>query len=391
MLNAVLKIVGGKQDGKLIPLPTKKFLIGTEQDCHLRPSSDSVSRHHCAISIDNFGVRVRDLGSSNGTFLNGTRLVGVQAAQPGDNLKVGILEFKIQFQLEGAEVPSDSGSNTTFSLNDFDLDRAAPAELAEETVIVGGDTALIVPTDSEAGQVQPMAEPTPEAPLPETIEAVPAAESAVEPVAPETVPAVASAAPLESPTQAMPAQPAAPQPMDPAYGQQVPQPGMPFPGQQAPGQQMPGQPMPGQPMPGQMPGYPPMQQPGYPYGMPQQQQPFNPYMPQQQQPGYPPMQQPQYGMPYPQQPQPFPPQPMPGYPAQPVAPVPRPAPEAVAPLNDDEDEYEDDELEEPEMVLPPPEETGIKDEKKSETPEEKSAAPAPNPAADILKKYSERR
>ena len=32
MLNAVLKVVGGKQDGKLIPLGTKKFLIGREQD-----------------------------------------------------------------------------------------------------------------------------------------------------------------------------------------------------------------------------------------------------------------------------------------------------------------------------------------------------------------------
>ncbi len=43
MLHAVLKVVGGKQDGKLILLNTKKFLIGREQDCHLRPGSESVA------------------------------------------------------------------------------------------------------------------------------------------------------------------------------------------------------------------------------------------------------------------------------------------------------------------------------------------------------------
>jgi hypothetical protein len=382
MLNAVLKIIGGKQDGKLIPLPTKKFLIGREQDCHLRPSSDSVSRHRCVINIDDFGIRVRDLGSSNGTFLNGTRLVGTQAAKSGDNLKVGTLEFEIQFQ-ENEAALSDSGSNTTFSLNEFDLDPAA----ADETVMLGGDTAVM---NAAAAAESPTE--TVEAPVPvEATAAVDAGAPTIQP-APEAAPIEQPTAQLTAPVVAEPA--AVPQ-VDPAIAaQQQIQPGMQYPGQQMPGQPMPGQPMPGQPMPGQPmpgqmmpPGYPqPMQQPGYPY--PQQQQPFNPYMPQQQ-PGYPPMQQPQYGAQYPQQPQPFPQQPMQGYPAQqPVAPASAPAPEY-----DEEDEEEYDDVDEPAVVLPPPEETGLKEEKKSDDDggDDKPSAPQSNPAADILKKMSERR
>ena len=70
MLQANFKVVGGRHHGKMIPLATKKFLIGREQDCHLRPNSELMSRHHCVFAVDDFSVRVRDLGSTNGTFVN---------------------------------------------------------------------------------------------------------------------------------------------------------------------------------------------------------------------------------------------------------------------------------------------------------------------------------
>ena len=62
MVAAELKVVGGKHAGQVIPLNRRKFLIGREQDCQLRPNSDMVSRHHCVFSIDDFSVRLRDLG-----------------------------------------------------------------------------------------------------------------------------------------------------------------------------------------------------------------------------------------------------------------------------------------------------------------------------------------
>jgi pSer/pThr/pTyr-binding forkhead associated (FHA) protein len=76
MLQAVLRVLSGRQNGAFIPLPVGKFLIGREEDCQLRPNSELVSRHHCVFTNDDFTLRLRDLGSTNGTFVNGERLRG---------------------------------------------------------------------------------------------------------------------------------------------------------------------------------------------------------------------------------------------------------------------------------------------------------------------------
>lgn len=356
MLQALLKVKGGKQDGKLIPLDTKKFLIGREQDCHLRPGSESVSRHHCVINVDEYAVRIRDLGSSNGTWLNGSRIIGVQEAQPGDTLKVGTLEFEMVFSKSGAPVAvgeGDEKGGTTFNLTEFALE---DAESMGDTTVMSGDTAVINKSELTAaeepieGETEAAATAEPEAPAEE---AVPEEAAATE----EADPAPAEATPV--PQQ---------QPMDPNMAPQ--QPG--YPPQQP---QMPG--YGGYPQ--QMPGYPP-QMPGYPgYGMPQ--------------PGYG-MPQPGYGMPQPGygMPQPgygMPQQPM-GYPQMmPQQPMPQQPMEPAA------EEYEEEEtvasIDEPAIKLPDPSETGLKEpEKKADDGAPKAAAP-PNPAEEILKKYKTRR
>src|SRR5262249_58225643 len=52
-----------------------KCVVGRSRDCDVQlPSTPEflrVSRHHCVLNIDALAVQVRDLGSRNGTFLNG--------------------------------------------------------------------------------------------------------------------------------------------------------------------------------------------------------------------------------------------------------------------------------------------------------------------------------
>ena len=96
MLQAKLQIVGGKHHGKVIPLVKNKFLIGREQDCHLRPSSEMVSRHHCAFTLDEYTLRLRDLGSTNGTLLNDERVRGEVKLKTGDRVQIGPLVFEIR-------------------------------------------------------------------------------------------------------------------------------------------------------------------------------------------------------------------------------------------------------------------------------------------------------
>src|SRR5262245_39867811 len=95
MLQVDLKVLEGRQQGKTIPLNVRQFLIGREQDCHLRPNSDLVSRHHCVFTLDDYTVRLRDLGSTNGTFVNGERIQGQVVLKAGDHVAVGKLSFEM--------------------------------------------------------------------------------------------------------------------------------------------------------------------------------------------------------------------------------------------------------------------------------------------------------
>lgn len=95
MLEVELKVLEGRQQGKTIPLHVRQFLIGREQDCHLRPNSDLVSRHHCVFTLDDFSLRLRDLGSTNGTLVNGERIQGQVVLKAGDHVSVGKLSFEI--------------------------------------------------------------------------------------------------------------------------------------------------------------------------------------------------------------------------------------------------------------------------------------------------------
>ena len=108
MVSAELKVVGGKHVGQVIPLNRRKFLIGREQDCQLRPNSEMVSRHHCVFSVDDYSVRLRDLGSTNGTLVNGERIRRDVVLVAGDIIVIGNLEFELVIRPGVTAVESDS-------------------------------------------------------------------------------------------------------------------------------------------------------------------------------------------------------------------------------------------------------------------------------------------
>ena len=95
-----LKVLSGKNSGKEISVPVKRFLIGRADDCHLRPKSDAISRNHCAILVGDEEVVIRDLNSRNGTLLNGKPVKGDQVLATGDVLKIGKIEFELLITLD---------------------------------------------------------------------------------------------------------------------------------------------------------------------------------------------------------------------------------------------------------------------------------------------------
>lgn len=73
-----------------------RFLIGRDARCQLRPSSDFVSKLHCAIEVSEDKVVLRDLGSRNGTFHNGEQVTKPVQLKAGDEVRIGPLFFEIK-------------------------------------------------------------------------------------------------------------------------------------------------------------------------------------------------------------------------------------------------------------------------------------------------------
>lgn len=81
----------------LIPLEKAIVFIGRQADCDISLThSRKISRRHCCIAQVNHKFIVRDLGSTNGVFLNGNRIQKEATITLGDDLIIGDIHFKMQ-------------------------------------------------------------------------------------------------------------------------------------------------------------------------------------------------------------------------------------------------------------------------------------------------------
>jgi pSer/pThr/pTyr-binding forkhead associated (FHA) protein len=85
---------GGPYDGRIFPL-VGELLVGRAAENQLVLDDPSLSRKHARLRGTGRRMEVEDLGSSNGTFVNG-RKVGSATAGPGDSIRFGELAFRIE-------------------------------------------------------------------------------------------------------------------------------------------------------------------------------------------------------------------------------------------------------------------------------------------------------
>jgi adenylate cyclase len=78
-----------------VPLKQGEFLIGRAPDCDLRLPVSAISRHHCIIRLTANEATLVDLGSSNGTYLNGQRVRSQAVLHSGDDIRVGTCHFLV--------------------------------------------------------------------------------------------------------------------------------------------------------------------------------------------------------------------------------------------------------------------------------------------------------
>ena len=85
----------GKHRGRKLVLPQSEIYIGRDDDCQIRLTSSDISRRHCRLLCGKDSIRVRDLGSRNGTWVNNVMISEEVTLGPGDTLRVGPITLQM--------------------------------------------------------------------------------------------------------------------------------------------------------------------------------------------------------------------------------------------------------------------------------------------------------
>jgi Protein kinase domain/FHA domain len=199
-----LKVTAGNATGTKIEV-SDELVIGRHAEGVGRLADDvEISRRHARLTRAGSGFVVEDLGSTNGTFLNGRRIEGPELLSVGDEIELGGTRMIVQVSATtppATPTPAPAHDTPPSTPVPLATEPLAPAEAPAE--------AAAEPSAADAAPGEPAAaEPTPAEPAP--VEPLPAEPAPVEPLPAEPAPAepaAADAAPAE------PAPPAAPTPL----------------------------------------------------------------------------------------------------------------------------------------------------------------------------------
>lgn len=104
----VVLVMFKDEERREFPLSKGTTVLGRARECDLRIPTRDTSRRHCEILVGEQHAVVRDLNSSNGTFLNGKRIAEARL-KAGDKLTLGPVTFVVQVDGEPAEIlPADT-------------------------------------------------------------------------------------------------------------------------------------------------------------------------------------------------------------------------------------------------------------------------------------------
>jgi pSer/pThr/pTyr-binding forkhead associated (FHA) protein len=101
--------------GKAYDLTVDKTTIGRVEDNTFPIPEGSVSSHHCEVLLRGGDVVIHDLNSTNGTFINGRQITGEAVIKPGQILRLGQVEIRLE---------------------DVNAQKSAPKKLPDQTMVI---------------------------------------------------------------------------------------------------------------------------------------------------------------------------------------------------------------------------------------------------------------
>lgn len=96
----ILQPIGG---GDPIPLYKNELIVGRRPSCDIRLDFENVSGKHCMLRLLNGVWNIKDLGSTNGTTVNGARLTTEQSVMPDEEFGIAGHMFTIEYDPAGPE------------------------------------------------------------------------------------------------------------------------------------------------------------------------------------------------------------------------------------------------------------------------------------------------
>ncbi len=86
-----LIVVQGEEPGRVIPIEKSRLTLG-RADCDVSLQDPELSRQHALISINGMNARLEDLGSTNGTFVDGEKVDSAELTDRSE-FRIGFHEF----------------------------------------------------------------------------------------------------------------------------------------------------------------------------------------------------------------------------------------------------------------------------------------------------------
>jgi pSer/pThr/pTyr-binding forkhead associated (FHA) protein len=139
-----LRVISGASSGAIFTASTDRFVIGSDERAQLILQDRAVSRFHCEIALEDGRTAIRDLGSRNGTRVNGVSIVHAYL-EPGARIGVGQTEMSFELGTEPVAIPLSGGERFGSMVGRSPIMRAAFALLeraseSEATVLLSGET-----------------------------------------------------------------------------------------------------------------------------------------------------------------------------------------------------------------------------------------------------------
>ncbi len=159
-MQAKLTVTGGKANRKEVSLSVP-VIVGRSRGAGLTIAHPMVSRQHCEIFEADGLLRIRDLGSTNGTYVSGNK-VDEAELRPHDQFTIGPLTFEVDYEYVG--------DATVVEERYQDFEPVAPAESPIEPPVEDFESA------ESAEEFAPAEEPEPPMEFVESVPGVPATE-----------------------------------------------------------------------------------------------------------------------------------------------------------------------------------------------------------------------